>query len=83
MTIRALAEGNSHVPWFLVGTGSMALSASSLRMQTGERISGQGMVELADADALPVCEVMALQAVGAEASFVLILVAGGATGRDS
>ena len=83
MTVLATAKCYSRVAWPFVSSGSVALLATDIAMQAGERIAGLGMVELTDTDAFPVVVVVTLQTIGSELSFVLILMAGGATRRNS
>ena len=66
----------------------VALGALHLGMQAGQRIARLRVIELgltglADIDRFPVHEIVALLAVWAQAAFVLILVAGDATGRQT
>jgi hypothetical protein len=44
-------------------------------MQAGERVARHGMVELSNVDHLPICGIVALRAIWAQAALVLILVA--------
>ena len=66
----------------------MALGALHLGMQAGQwiaclRVIELGLTRLADVDRLPVHEIVALQAIRTQATFVLICVAGGAGGRHT
>ena len=87
MTVGALVERNAHVLWLAVCSIRVALGALHLGMQAGQGIARLGVIELGltrltDIDALPVHEIVALQAVWTEASFVLVFVATDATGRQ-
>ena len=82
VAVRTLIEGNSDILWLAVGTVRVALRALHLRMQSGQRIARLGVIELRDADLLPVDEVVTGLALRSQASFVLIFVAGGAGSRD-
>jgi hypothetical protein len=59
----------------------MALGALNLSVQTGERISRFRVIKLADADYLPVFEVMTLLTRCSETSIMRILMTTGARGR--
>jgi hypothetical protein len=83
MTIRALIESYSRVPRLIVWSRCMALGALNLRVQTGERISRLRVIKLADADYLPVFEVVALLAGCSETSIMRILMTTGTRGRQS
>ena len=63
----------------------MTLGALHLGMQAGQgiarlRVIELGLTRLAHVNRLPVHEIVALQAIRAQATFMLILVAGGASG---
>ena len=83
MAIRAVAKRDSDIAGLFVRPRSVALLASDLSMQTRERILRERMIELTDADRLPVAGVVTLQAIGPEPALVLVLMTGGATRRDS
>lgn len=83
VTIAAFAEGNSCISRFPVMAWRMAILACDLRVQSGQRVARFRMVQLADAEGLPVGVVMALQTIRAQPSFVLILVATGAALRET
>lgn len=81
VTVGALAEDEPHVTWLVVGTRSVALLTRNLRVQSGQRIPGFGVVELCDI--FPVFKVVALLTIGAETAVVLVLVAGRASLRQT
>jgi len=88
VTIGALVEGNAHVLRLAVRPVGVALGALYLGMQASQGIAGLRVVKLrltglADIDRLPVHKIVALQTVRSEAAFVLILVAGSATRRQT
>ena len=83
VAIRAAAKGESGVTRLFVFPRKMALLASHFGMQTREGIAGFGVVELADADGLPVVLVVTLQAVGTKLPLVLVLMTRGAARRNS
>ena len=76
VAIGALAEWNANVLRLAVGTVGVTLGTLHLRMQSGERITGLRMVELAHVDGFPVDEVVAGLAVRAQTTLVEILVTG-------
>lgn len=82
VAVRTLIEGNANVLRLSVGAVGMALRALHLRMQSGQRIPRLGVIELRDADLLPVDEVVAGLALRSQPSFVLIFVAGCAGSRE-
>ena len=61
----------------------MALCARNLRVQTGQRVARLRVIELRDADRLPVRGVVALQTIRTQLTFVFILMTGGTRGRNS
>jgi hypothetical protein len=83
MTIRALIESDSRVSQLIVWSRRMALGALDLSVQTGERISRLRVIKLADADYLPVFEVMTLLAGCFETSTMRILMTTGTSGRQA
>jgi hypothetical protein len=83
MTIRALIESDSRVSRLIVWSLCMALDARNLRVQTGERISRLRVIKLADADYLPVFEVVALLAALSEPPGVRVPMAGCAGARQT
>lgn len=83
MAIRALIERNPHILWFSVRPVRVTFSALHLNMQTGQWVPCFGVIELSDVDGFPVLEVMALLAVRAEASFVLIFMTGDTSRRQA
>jgi len=80
VAIGALAEWNANVFRLAIGTVGVALGALHLRMQSGERITGFGVVELAHVDGFPVDEVVAGLAGRAQTALVEIFVTGRAGG---
>jgi len=82
VAIRTLIKGNPNVLRRAIGAVRMALRALHLGVQPGQRIPGLRVIELRDADLLPIDEVMARLAFGPESSFVLIFVARCACGRE-
>jgi hypothetical protein len=83
MTIRALIESDSRVSRLIVWSRRMALGALDLSVQTGERISRLRVIKLADADYLPVFEVMTLLAGCSETSIMRVLMTTGTRGRQA
>jgi hypothetical protein len=73
MAIAAMRERNASVTRLVVRSRSVAFLAGHLGMQSGERISRTGMVELTDSNRLPLVKIVALQAIGTQALFVRIL----------
>ena|SRR5271165_6609047 len=82
VAIRTLAEGQSYITGLAVGAGGVALLALYLGMQSGERETCPGMIEL-PGGIFPVRAVVALRALGAQAAVVSVLVAGGASRAQS
>ena len=80
VAIGALAEWNANVFRLAIGTVGVALGALHFRMQSGERITGFGVVELAHVDGFPVDEVVAGLAGRAQTALVEIFVTGRAGG---
>jgi hypothetical protein len=83
MTIRALIESDSRVSRLIVWSLRMALGALDLSVQTGERISRLRVIKLADADYLPVFEVVALLAGCSETSIMRVLMTTGTRGGQA
>ena len=86
VAIGALVERNAHVLWLAVRSVGVALGALHLGMHAGQRITRLGVIELglarlADIDALPIHEIVALQTVLTEAALVLVFVATDAASR--
>ena len=80
VAVSTLAERNPRVTRLSVRAWRMALLASDLGVQSSQRISRPGMVELLDGcDRFPVGEIVALLAVRAEAALVRIFVTSGAS----
>ena len=76
VTIGALAEWNANVFRLAIGTVGVTLGALHLRVQSGEGITGFGVVELAHVDGFPVDEVVAGLARRAQTALVEIFVTG-------
>lgn len=74
MAIRTLAEGQPRVTRLGVGTRGVALLAPHLSMQSGERKTRPGVIELSGG-VLPVGAVVTLRAFCAQPSVVRVLVA--------
>jgi hypothetical protein len=83
VAIRTTAKGESGVTRLFVFSRKMALLAGDFGMQTGEWITGLGVVEPTDADGFPVIVVVTLQTVGTKLPLVLVLMAGGAARGNS
>jgi len=83
VTIGALAEWNANVFRLAIGTVGVTLGALHLRMQSGEGITGFGVVELAHVDGFPVDEVVAGLARRAQTALVEIFVTGRAGGGQT
>ncbi|PYX67268.1 MAG: hypothetical protein DMG78_28015 [Acidobacteria bacterium] len=83
VAIGALAEWNANVLRLAIGTVGVTLAALHLRMQSGERITGFGVVELAHVDGFPVDEVVAGLARRAQTALVEIFVTGRAGGGQT
>jgi len=83
VTIGALAEWNANVFRLAIGTVGVTLGALHLRMQSGEGITGFGVVELAHVDGFPVDEVVAGLARRAQTALVEIFVTGRARGGQT
>ena len=77
VAIGTLPERDSRIPRLIVRSRRMALCAGNLSVQSAERILGFRVIELSHPDRyrFPVVVVMALQAIGAQPSLVLILMA--------
>src|ERR1035438_7721088 len=78
VAIRTLGKRNPSIPRFAVRAGRVALLALHLEVHPGQRILRLRVIKLADVNRLPIREVMALNAIRAETSFMRILVTGGA-----
>ena len=83
VAIGALAEWNANVLRLAIGTVGVTLAALHLRMQSGERITGFGVVELAHVHGFPVNEVVAGLARRAQTALVEIFVTGRAGGGQT
>ena len=83
VTVRTLIKGDAHVLRFAIRTVRVALGALHLRVQAGQWVARLGVIELAHVDRLPIHKIVASEAILAETSLVLILVAGNAGGGNS
>ena len=85
VAIGTLPERDSRIPRLIVRSRCMALCAGHLSVQSGEWILGLCVIELpgSHCDGFPVVVVMALQAIGAQPSLVLILMAGRTSRRNA
>ena len=75
VAIRTLAEGQSYITGLAVGARGVALLALYLGMQSGERETCPGVIEL-PGGIFPVRGVVTLRTLGAQAAVVSVLVAG-------
>jgi hypothetical protein len=75
MAVGALAKCDAGISRLIVRAGRMALLAPDLNVQASEREPGLRVIELLGADHLPVGCVVALHAVGPQASLVSVLMA--------
>jgi len=82
VAVRTLAERQADVTRLVVRARSMALLASHLRMQPGERVSCLGVIELL-CRLLPVVVVVALKAIRPEPALVRILMARNTGGSNA
>jgi len=82
VAVVALAEGKTFISWRALCVGGVALLAFHFLVKAGQRVSRLVVIELAGR-IFPVDEVVALDAIRAEPTFVEILVARGASLRDS
>ena len=83
MAIGAVGKCYADVAWLLVCPRSVAALAGDLCVQARKRITCRRMIELTDADRLPVNGVVTLQAIGPKPAVVLVLMTGSAGWRDS
>jgi hypothetical protein len=83
MTISAVAEGDSGIARLFVRARRVSLLAADQDMRARERVMRKRMIELADADCLPVGRVVTLQAIRSEPAVMLVLMTGDTTRRDS
>lgn len=83
MAVGTLAEWDPGVAGLVIGAGGVTLLAGHLRVQSGQRVAGLGVIELAHGDSFPVGVVVALETIRAQPSVVRILMAGDATRRDA
>jgi hypothetical protein len=83
VAIRTLIEWNSDILRLTIGSIRMAFRALHLRVQTGQRVTRFGVIELCNTDLPPIDEVVAGFTLWSETSLVLIFVAGRARGRES
>src|SRR5450755_2037734 len=83
MAIGAVGKCYADVAWLLVCPQSVAALAGDLCVQARKRITCRRMIELTDADRLPVNGVVTLQAIGPKPAVVLVLMTGGTTRGNS
>lgn len=83
VAVRALIEGNARILRLAVTPRRMALRALYLRVQSRQRITRLGMIELLDVDFFPAVEVVALLAGRTKTSFMSILMTTGACGCEA
>ncbi|HUO15473.1 MAG TPA: hypothetical protein VMX38_10845 [Verrucomicrobiae bacterium] len=81
MAVTAVAKSDAPVAGLLVGSRSVALATSNICMQASKWIPRQRMIELRDV--FPICEVVTLQTILAESSFVGVLMTIGAVRGNS
>src|ERR1700680_3723841 len=81
MAIRTLVEWDSRVSRLGLRARRMTFRARNLSMQSRQRIARPRMVELADANRLPILEVVALLTTGPKPTAVRVLMAGRTGGR--
>ena len=81
VAIVALTEGQTGPPRLVVRSGSVALLASHLRVQSRQRVFGFRVIELREA--LPVFEIVTTLTVLSQAAVVCVLVTGGASLRHT
>ena len=63
MAISALLKRDTSVPRLIVRAGRMTFLTSDLNMQASQRITGPGVIKLADVNRLPVLVAVTLQAI--------------------
>jgi hypothetical protein len=73
VAVAAVAKRNSNVAWLFIGRSIVAEFTADLNMQPGERIPAERVIKAQNTDCFPVDKVVALQAIGAEAFIVRIL----------
>lgn len=83
MAVRALAEWDPDILRLAIRSAGVALGALHLGVQTRQRIARLRVIELGNADLLPIFEIVALLTGRAEAAFVGILVTAGARGGET
>jgi hypothetical protein len=83
MTIGAVGKSDSGVARLLVRARRVAPLASDQGMRARERITRKRMIELFDADCLPVTGVVTLQAIGPEPAVVPVLMTVDTTRRNA
>ena len=76
MAIGAFLKPNIGISRSAVGAWRMTFFARHLRMRSGQRIAGFGVIERSYFHGLPVSVIMALEAILTEPSFVAVLVTG-------
>lgn len=83
MAIGTLVEWDTFISRLIVRSRRMAFGAANLNVQTSQRITGLGVIELANADSFPVIEIVTLLTGLSEPSAVRILVARSAGSQES
>ena len=83
VAIRAFGKRDSGIARLAVRARRMTLLALHLRVQSGQWKSRLAVIELPNRERLPIGKVVALQAICAQAPFMLIFVAGGASLRNA
>lgn len=83
MAVGAFPEGDSRVSRQIVRPGRVALLASDLRVQAGQRVPRLRVVKLGGVDRFPIREVVALCAILSKPAFVSILVTGSTRRGDA
>ncbi|MGA7171857.1 MAG: hypothetical protein WBX08_22070, partial [Candidatus Sulfotelmatobacter sp.] len=83
MAIVAAAKRDSGVARQFVLAGSVTLLARNFDVQSGERITRERMIELANIDLFPLRKVVTLQAVGAKPTLMLVLMTVDALGGNT
>lgn len=81
VTVGAFLKRDPGISRLVVGSGSVAALARNLRMRSREGIACLGMIELLRTNDFPVIEIVALQTIGPQPSFVSILMTGNAARR--
>ena len=76
VTIHAFTERNASIARLIVRSRGMTSPASYFSVKSGQRIARFGVIEFLYIYGLPVVVVVALQAIGPEACFVLVFMTG-------